>query len=104
MYPSVLNPLLCCPLPHPGFRCTSLHLPSSRDTEDGNEVLPPLQHPYPILSPKQEEERKPLYIWTGVGMLRGQCRLQWVWIQSPHVPPTLIQTPLKMNTCSFALA
>lgn len=36
-------------------------------------------------------------------MFRGQCRLQWVWIQGPRIPPTLIHTLLKMNTCSFAM-
>lgn len=65
--------------------------------------MSPLQHPYPILPPKQEEERTPLYLGTGVGVLRGQRRLQWVWIWAPHIPLALIHTPLKMNTCSFAL-
>lgn len=87
----------------PGFRCNSLHLPCSGDTEGGNKVTSPLQHPYPILHPKEEEERTSLHLWTGVGVVRGQCRLQWVWIQGRHVPPTLIRTPLKMNICSFAL-
>lgn len=54
MYPGVLKPL-----PDPGFRCTSLHFPCSRDIEDGNKVLSPLQHAEPTLPPKQEE-RMPL--------------------------------------------
>lgn len=65
MCPSLLDPLLYCPLPDSGFSCTSLHLPHSRDTEDGNEVVSPLQPPFPTLPHKQEEERTPLHLRTG---------------------------------------
>lgn len=89
MCPSLLDPLLCFPLPDPGFRCTSLHLPLSRDTEDGNEVVSPLQPLCPTLVHKQEEERTPLHLGTGVGMLSHQHTLQWVWIQAPtSLPPS----------------
>jgi len=102
MCPAVFEPLLSCPLPYPGFGCTPLRLPCSRDTKCGKEVVCLLQHPFPILPPKQEEERMPLRLGTGVGVLRGQHMLQWVWVQRPHIPPALIHTPLTMNTCSFA--